>query len=821
MKLDPISIAIGFLAGILTTLLAGWIRGPVWRTGRRVAKRTGRMYRWLSAGIEGRYRVEMVKYAQSHHLGAGAAPLDAIFVPSRLIHPPEQPQPEINKVLPASTLTYLWPKLAAQIAIPAPKSIALSQVISLSRRIVLLGPAGSGKSSTLAFIALATARRDPGFETERLPIYAHLSELDIWNKNKEAILKTPQAPLLKAIQKRAGTLTSDTVPSLLSRALNENAALLLLDGWDELSPSEREVCTLWLSQFITIFPGNQYVLTGPFDGYGALIELGFVPLQLQSWRLPEAEQLMRRWSEITGQSLSQVRNGDQLGTGDFNPLDFWRPGLTALDTTLALWLTLSGETLDRYPAHRYGAALHRLLTPFSKGEASNLTDIAERVLRIIAWELAERKSRFFSANRLGGVIREVLGQQDHVDGLTAKDCQNILENQCGLLVPWSKDRLTFSSPAFQNYFLATEFGKRFDQVDMSPYLCSEWMEALSSFADLASVISELVEDTSGIRQDSLFLAAAWAANTDDYGERNKVLVRLARMIVNQNVPLPLRQRAVAALVNIQDKGVGYLLRQAMGTPDPLLQICVAPGLGALATELPGRRGDQRSMDTLIQALGSSSEAVQVATIHALAATQAKTALNAIVSVLLGGKPPEQQAAAEALATMGENGVKVLREALEEKEALIRRAALFGLDRVDEPWVTETLKIIQREDGEWFVRSTAEELLIRREKREQSGAARPVKSEDLAWLVNWSAERGRGVPAGPKAEAVLDRVLHTAEEPTVRAAAARSMGDIYRLDSLFSVVTALEDSNSIVRDAAYYAYVTLSRAWDHPDPPPTP
>jgi HEAT repeat protein len=292
-----------------------------------------------------------------------------------------------------------------------------------------------------------------------------------------------------------------------------------------------------------------------------------------------------------------------------------------------------------------------------------------------------------------------------------------------------------------------------------------------------------------------------------------ILIRLAKLMVDAKAPLALRERAAATLVGTQDTGVGYLLRQAMSSPDPVLRATAAPGLGALATELPGRPGDRKALDALVQALNDESEEVQVAAIHALTATRSEAAEEALIHTLLEATPPIRQVTAQAMVRMGEGGQEIIKEALETEEILVRRAALAGLALIDEPWAEEKLDHVLREDPEWLVRSAAEEILKKRQEQAKVPPIEAVQADSLAWLVSWAAGRGDGVPGGPAATALLQRVVKEGEPDMARAAAARSLGEIGQTRFVQPLMAALQDPSRSVREAAVFALAAISRGWN--------
>ncbi len=66
------------------------------------------------------------------------------------------------------------------------------------------------------------------------------------------------------------------------------------------------------------------------------------------------------------------------------------------------------------------------------------------------------------------------------------------------------------------------------------------------------------------------------------------------------------------------------------------------------------------------------------------------------------------------------GGEALQRAAHHPDLMVRRAATFGLGKVDEDWALELLLELAREDTEWVVRSAAELALQARDESEGSG-----------------------------------------------------------------------------------------------------
>jgi HEAT repeat protein len=92
--------------------------------------------------------------------------------------------------------------------------------------------------------------------------------------------------------------------------------------------------------------------------------------------------------------------------------------------------------------------------------------------------------------------------------------------------------------------------------------------------------------------------------------------------------------------------------------------------------------------------------------------------------------------------------------------LTRRAAVFGLARIPEPWVLEILEKVQTDDKQWVVRGAAAEAFERRRKAPWRIPAPVDEPATLPWLVAYAAREGSGVAPGKAALEMLRRALAT-------------------------------------------------------------
>ncbi|HMO26800.1 MAG TPA: flagellar basal body rod C-terminal domain-containing protein [Tepidisphaeraceae bacterium] len=106
--------------------------------------------------------------------------------------------------------------------------------------------------------------------------------------------------------------------------------------------------------------------------------------------------------------------------------------------------------------------------------------------------------------------------------------------------------------------------------------------------------------------------------------------------------------------------------------------------------------------------------------------------------------------------------------------MVRRAATFGLKRIQAAWAMTALYRAFLEDPEWYVRSAAQQAFQEIQQDEQRGPRAYPPVEWVPWLATWTAAHGEDVPSGDAAWDMLTRALHEGE-PQIRTLAAATIG----------------------------------------------
>lgn len=621
--------------------------------------------------------------------------------------------------------------------------------------------------------------------TTLTPVLVHLSDIELdalaFGKARGAALD-PAEPLVRAAQRQLGAVAARVAGSVIYPALERGSALVLIDGYDELSPAAREPYLGWLSQLAATYGQNLIVVAGPPSGYERLTTCGFTPAFLRAWRDEDYALLAERWTGVWSRAH---RHAPALDDKTLRRLTQDNRGRSALDVTLKLWAGLADDT--RETGHRgwYDAfVLRRLsnaqLRPMLPPLAAALITAGEPLSRAA---LVEALPSVMSASKTGEALESLVS--------------------VGLMAVYAGDRYAFSHPRLAS-FLASETlldpgSERPTELALDP----AWQDALGFAAGQINILPVIYRKLSAppdLFYSNLFGLVHWLPDAPpDAPWRGDIFTRFAKaLLANEQYPL-VRERALAALIASRDRNVIFILRQALHAADPGIRRLGCVGLGAL--------GNPEAVKDLSALLADENQRVKLAAALALGAIGSEQAIEMMIHGLFAEGHEVRRAIAEALAALPGNGHNILREAIAAQEVEIRRAAVYGLSRVRAPWALIALYRAMMEDEQWVVRTVAQEAFAAAQSAEREGPRRHPEADSLGWLIAWAADRGEGVPAGPNARQVLVRVLQ--EGQTVyKALAAHTLARLGHVPALKPLYAALRDRDPAVRGAAYAALAEL-------------
>ncbi|MEV0279863.1 NACHT domain-containing protein [Streptomyces sp. NPDC050610] len=141
-------------------------------------------------------------------------------------------------------------------ALPMTTSVSAEQALSGCNRMLLRGPAGSGKSTLMQWLATNAARRSFG------------QTLGDWNGHVPFVLRLRSfatretLPLPGEFLAATGNPLAGAAPAgWVEELLSAGRALVLVDGVDEVPSALRQRTREWLRSLLAAFPNSRYIVT--------------------------------------------------------------------------------------------------------------------------------------------------------------------------------------------------------------------------------------------------------------------------------------------------------------------------------------------------------------------------------------------------------------------------------------------------------------------------------------------------------------------------------------------------------------------------------
>jgi HEAT repeat protein len=211
--------------------------------------------------------------------------------------------------------------------------------------------------------------------------------------------------------------------------------------------------------------------------------------------------------------------------------------------------------------------------------------------------------------------------------------------------------------------------------------------------------------------------------------------------------------------------------------------------------------DVKAIQVLERAMDAPSLPVRRAACMALVAIGTTEALESVAQTLLNGDEDIRRAAAEALANDPREGHEMLRDGTTIPDILLRRAVVYGLGRVNQPWAIEILQKVQIDDDQWVVRNAATEVL---EAKANPGTHAPRKLKapsESPWLIEFAGKNGVGISPGAPATDILLLALKS-ENTDARLAALPYLKYTPSEGVIKHLYEAMYKDDPELREAAY-------------------
>ena len=746
----------------------------------------------ISAGIEDTHRKIVYKQTQEMHIAASLFSLDEIAEPARLLapHPFIEPGIPLQRMdATEESLPYMpaWPELANAYRAP---TLTIPQALSGGMNLIITGQPGVGKTVALAYLASHIVNRAVGYESlhASIPILIHVADLGL----PLASAQKPEdllAPIANRLSESASVFDAGRMPNFVQYAFQSGRALLLLDGVDELAQAAVKDVVDYLRVLLKMYPKTRVITTAGPEYADGLPGLGFAALALMPWGAEQQRRLLERWSDlwmryVETESWAQA-SGEPVDTLLINR---WLMndnfGLTPLEFTLKVWAAYAGDIRGARPADAIEAHLQRLRPQNTPLEALYVIG-AQACLNALpifdskqarewtkSFEPAETEAEDGVAAADGapdGTETAGANPEDAADDAGHSPVKGGKKDQkkagqpaasvgligrlvnSGILSAHTGSRLRFAHPIFMGFLAGKGLGGQAaaDVLLNQPLWSGQTtaMRYVAAFNDANALVRSLLTSDDPMLQRSRITAARLLRDAPRNAPwRPAVMSTLVGLLQDEDLPQGLRGQVVAALVLSGDPGVAPLFRQLMAAPS--VELCRFAALGA------GAITDPKAVEDLAAVLAQSVGRARQAACLALVQIGSVPALEAVATALLRGDEQLRIAAAEALANHPSEGQEALREGITNEDILVRRAIIYGLARVDQPWATELLEKAQIEDEQWVVRNAAVEILDARQQINPRIPRRMNAPSETPWLVEFAGKRGQGVTPGTAATDII-------------------------------------------------------------------
>lgn len=520
-------------------------------------------------------------------------------------------------------------------------SMALADVLQAEPQVLLVGPAGTGKSALLRWQALSAARtaRLAGRRAivsevgPPLPIYIPMADVD----DTDLLADTRRRLTVAGIEPA-------TADALLASHLAEGRAQLYFDDLDTRPRAERRRAAARITDLMGQYP-DCIVVVATRDVADAAWLPGFGVYEVAGIDPTQIETLVGRW------------------------------GLSPLANTSGFLQLVERSTLVRSLVLRPGWL------------AASLSGVAGASGNVRAFDVVSAFAQHLDGGDPGAW--HAIGQAMHEAGTTVGQADQIPPSRraSGLLQWLTEEEFRFVHLALQAYFAAAA---RPDPIALAARAADPWWEPVITLSvgqtdDPRPLIGALIE---GGHTALAGLALAEARPMDAVLRQRVVVALLEHMGVGDRDADRRAAISLAGLLvteSVSHTGVAAPALAALADEDVAIRRAASAALSRLA--------EPSAIAPLLTALGDSDAAVRAAAADALATFGART-VQPLVRQLSVPNPLVREAALRALAQQGARAVPALVPLLEGPSTTGRTEAAEALALIGAPAVPALMRLLQ-------------------------------------------------------------------------------------------------------------------------------
>lgn len=817
---DRLSFWLGFIAASLVWFLAFRLRKNWVPVKEFITQKFKTIKIKQTSSTDGTLRQDVLRRAQNTHMAHTLFALDEVLIVPKLLAPAKRIDPAKPDLI-ASAQPVVLPNLPLVPQFSAQYSgetLAFPRLLRMGVNIAITGFPGMGKSTALAYLASLFAKKDVSLGPlgQYFPIYIHFNDLSSHSSREQDPIKA----LTKALSWNVSAAQRPQMPGFIQKQIQENKAILLLDGLDEVTDAHYEQALGFLASLLKSRPKLRVVTTASFDRAYGLNELGIEPMPIAGWTRADISHFINRWGTLWNKFFSS--NSKSSGHGDgidelvtvgwqSNSTDFYTP----IEWTARLWGAYSGDltgsrgvdAIASYCARlqTYGVDLERLEALADRlltTKQSHITYIdAEKLFSEIIIPAATPASDIsFEPGNLtqNEVTFQAPEERDKPNGRGSVGERTIdILVDYGLLREGIDEQLYFSSPVTWGYLAA--LAENSSEFEPSLVLFDSWsvISETLHYRLVSSKCDWLKDYLSGDKGPFYFRtiqAGLWMRDLPAKDQnRAQILRYLLQYAKAEETPYQTKLSLLAAASLSNDPAAVQLVRQLAESPDSSIR--------QMAILCAGMLRDTKSFNSIIAALNDSDLNMRWAACFALVAMETADAKKAAKTVLDRSDEPLRLATAEAMAARPPWGHDILKLSETSADLLTRQAMIFGLLHVHSPWAIDILERVANDDSQWAVRSFASQALEYLQKTRRSNNRQFASASDSPWLIAYSARQGHGVPKGENLIPVLIQVINSGTEDE-KIAAVQLLGRFSDKASVDAVKSCLNSQEAELRRAAF-------------------
>lgn len=399
------------------------------------------------------------------------------------------------------TETYLYPRRSGRSpeATGMSERVSLNQVISQFPRLLILGGAGTGKTTLMQYLALQALEQADG----AIPILIRLRHL---------------APEAEASFDLQASITQFLAPceratSIVDHLCRNQAIWLLLDGWDEMAPSLQMPLTQQLQVLLDRHPSLQLIITSRPGGLTPALR-GLIPMDLAEFAPHQVDRFVQRWFQANEPHGAEEWAGACLKALKISAHGrFQAFSLTPMLLHLICLVFWHHRQFPMQPGQLYQQALELLMgrwdqqrgvvrdRPFTL--SMTVFDML-KLLSQIATHTFERNQMLMPKTDLVMLIAQFLSPvMETADPeqrwATSQHILQILTEHYGILVEHAYETYSFSHLSFQEYLVA----RRWAITAVDRHTPEDWIELArhlgdERWCDVITFIVEMIPDADGL-----------------------------------------------------------------------------------------------------------------------------------------------------------------------------------------------------------------------------------------------------------------------------------------------------------------------------------